>query len=67
MFVIVSGAAIWVYATNYADVTEASETLKDGHVIVLSLIENNSTLINISLDRRYFYENLLIIVEVKAI
>ena len=40
---------------------------RDGNVIVLSLIENNSTLINISLDRMYFYENLLIIVEVKAI
>ena len=83
MFVIVSGAAIWVYATNYLTmragvrqmIQEASETgfLKDGHVIMLSLIgyklnkQTNqrthlSTLINRSLDRMYFYENLLIIV-----
>ena len=67
---------------NWAGVRQmkqaASETgfLRDGHVIMLSLIgyklnkqikESTSTLINRSLDRRYFSENLLIIVEVTAI
>ena len=43
----------------------------DGHVIMLSLIgqikqRNTKILINRSFDRRYFYANLLIIVEVTA-
>ena len=40
MFVIVSGAAIWVYAIIIIIIIAASERgfLKDGHVIMLSLI-----------------------------
>ena len=69
------------YATNYLTERASDETsergfLKDGHVIMLQLIgyklnkqinESTSTLINRYLDRRYFYENLFIIVEVTAI